>query len=249
MKNIIILNLLIGAIFPLTGHSQIFQEKLYQKYIAGKVDEWPVIIDEMVKSYNKTKNDRQLYNVLNAYYGYIGYCITFNKESLMYSYLEKGEEYIDFLIKKYPKWSEIYAMKSAWYGFRMSDAPYKAVYFGPKSFENINKAIELDKNSPFGYIEKANAEYHMPPVFGGSKQNALKYYRISILLFEKNNMVKSNWLYFNTLLNLAQTYEILDDLEGAMAVYKKILKLEPDFLLVKDMLYPQLLNRLKLKQQ
>jgi len=226
-------------------NAQSYKEKLYQSFTGSRMNDWEKIISDMQNEYLKTKNDRQLYNIIEAYYGFIGYCITIKNYDKMEKYIDKGEEYIDFLIKKYPKWAEIYAMKGAWYGFRMSAAPYKAVYLGSKSIDNINKALALDNNCPNAHIEKANAEFHMPSVFGGSKTLALKHYQMAVSLFEKQGNDKNNWLYLNTMLNLAQSYELLNNFAAAINIYQKILSIAPQFLYVKNTLLPSALKKVK----
>jgi len=243
MKTILVSILLISAFKY--ADSQTFQERLYSSYINNKLNEWEKIIADMQKEYNKTNNDRQLYNIIEAYYGFIGYLMTTDQHEKMDKFIETGDKYIDFLMKKYPKWAEIYAMKGAWYGFRMINAVYKAVYLGPKSMENINKALELDGNCPNAHIEKANVEFHMPPVFGGSKLIALKHYQTAVIYYEKNNKTKNNWLYLNALISMAKCYEVLNNYKEAVNVYKKILTVEPGFFYIKNSLLPSAIKKIK----
>ncbi|NLJ08275.1 MAG: tetratricopeptide repeat protein [Sphingobacteriales bacterium] len=234
--------LLLG--FSDESKSQTYTEKLYNAYVYSKMDEWQKTIREMEKSYMEKKSDRLLFEMTHAYYGYIGFFISEGNPSKAINYIEKGESYLDYLIKKYPGWSEIHALRGAYYGFRMSIAPYKAIYLGPRSVELINKAIELDKESPFGYIEKANVEYHMPPVFGGSKQEAIRYYQKALNLLEKNGKIRT-WIYLNTYINLATVYENMGDYRTAVEIYRKILSIEPDLVLVKNTLLPSAIKNSK----
>lgn len=208
------------------------------------MDEWTKIMKEMEIDFDKSPSDRLLYEIAHAYYGYIGYCIGINNSGKALEYIEKGERNLEFLLKKYPNWAEIHALRGAYYGFRLSLAPYKAIFLGPKSMDHINKAIQLNKYSASGYIEKANAAYHMPPVFGGSMEEALKNYSISLKLFEQAGHTYT-WQYLNTYVNLATVYERMGDYNSAVKIYRKILDIEPEFKVVKNKLLPYALKKTK----
>jgi tetratricopeptide (TPR) repeat protein len=107
-------------------------------------------------------------------------------------------------------------------------------------------AIEHDKENPYGYIQYGNSQFYMPAVFGGSKKVALQYFKTAEKLMESDQeKIKENWNYLNLLAFIAITYTEINDYAMAKAYYDKILKIEPDFLWVKDELYPALLNKTK----
>ena len=54
-----------------------------------------------------------------------------------------------------------------------------------------------------------------------------------------------DWNYLSLLSMIAKTYTELKDFNQAKSYYEKILKIEPDFLWVKNELYPDLLKKIK----
>jgi tetratricopeptide (TPR) repeat protein len=105
--------------------------------------------------------------------------------------------------------------------------------------KNINHALEIGPDSPQGWIEKGNALFYMPKMFGGSKEKALESYNKAIQLMEKEpEMISRNWMYINVLMILGQSYEETDNLQLAKTTYEKILKIEPGFTYMRDEIYP-----------
>jgi tetratricopeptide (TPR) repeat protein len=73
----------------------------------------------------------------------------------------------------------------------------------------------------------------------------LNYFLKARRILENNPAeIKENWNYMSLLIVVGQTYYYLDDYESAKAVYEEILRLEPGFRYVKDVLYPGLLIKM-----
>jgi tetratricopeptide (TPR) repeat protein len=107
--------------------------------------------------------------------------------------------------------------------------------------------MEVGRNSAAVWIEKANSEANMPAFAGGSKTKAVESYKEALRLFESDpNLSSYNWRYLNTLVLLGQTYEKLDDYNGAREAYRKALTREPSFKWVRDELLPA--TEIKLKK-
>ena len=106
--------------------------------------------------------------------------------------------------------------------------------------------ISLDPNDFFGYIQAGNVQFHAPPLFGGSKQEALTNYLKAKVLMEKDTItMRDDWNYLSLLSSIAENYKAINDNAHAKLVYEEILKIEPDFKWVRDELYPKLLKNLK----
>jgi len=86
----------------------------------------------------------------------------------------------------------------------------------------------------------------MPAAFGGSKKEGIEYFLKAKEILEKNPVdLTENWNYLSLLLIIGQSYTYIDDLNSAKSVYEYILRLEPDFLYVKNELYPRLLKKME----
>lgn len=95
------------------------------------------------------------------------------------------------------------------------------------------------------YIEKANILYYSPSAFGGDKTEAKRYYNRAISIFESNpELTTESWLYLNLLTKVAEISTDEKKYTDAKTMYEKIIKIEPNYLYVKDQLYPKLIKQL-----
>jgi tetratricopeptide (TPR) repeat protein len=108
----------------------------------------------------------------------------------------------------------------------------------------IDQALAVNPESIQANIEKGNSLHYAPSMFGGNPTDAVNYYKKAIKIFEEKNqgVPPQNWIYLNTLAQLALTYEKANQPENAQKTYKGILSIAPDFKWVKDELYPEFLK-------
>jgi len=239
-KKYLILTILLLFVFLSIYASN--KTEIYKAYISNDMNLWKKTIDEMDQHKSKS-NDFRL-ELLNYQYGYIAWCIGNKKSEIAETYIELGEKNIQLLEKTGSYASTINAYKSAFYGYRIGLNLLKAPFIGPKSVECAKLSIKQDPNNPYGYIQYANSQFYMPAVFGGSKKIALDFYTKAKKLLERNHqMVIEDWNYLSLLSMIAKTHTELKDFNQAKLYYEKILKIEPDFLWVKNELYPELLKK------
>jgi tetratricopeptide (TPR) repeat protein len=218
--------------------------EIYKAYISNDMNRWKKTIDEMDQQKSKS-NDFRL-ELLNYQYGYIAWCIGNKKNEIAETYIALGEKNIQVLEKTNGYASLVSSYKSAFYGYKIGLNKLKAPFIGPKSVDCAKLALKQDSSNPYGYIQYANSQFYMPAVFGGSKKIALDYYTKAKNLMEKNNTeIVQDWNYLSLLSMIAKTYTELKDFKQAKTYYEKILKIEPDFLWVKNELYPDLLKKIK----
>jgi len=221
-----------------------YKSDIYKAYISSDMNKWKNAIDLMNTEKNKT-NDFIL-ELVNYQYGYIAWCIGNNRKKEAAIYLELAEDNIYILEKKSFKPSYVSSYKSAFHGFRIGLNFLKAPFIGPKSIYCAELAIELDNKNPYGYIQYGNKEYYMPAVFGGSKETAICYYLKATELMEaKEDEIKENWNYLNLLVVIGKAYEETGNYKDAMFFYEKILKIEPEFLWVKNDLNPNIKTKIR----
>ncbi len=106
-------------------------------------------------------------------------------------------------------------------------------------------AYEADPRNIQAVIDKANALYHAPAIFGGDKREAIKLFLKSVSLMETSKTTDQNWVYLHVLTLIARAYEKQNKSQEAKLIYEKILRKEPNFKLVKEVLYPRILTKLK----
>lgn len=218
--------------------------EIYKAYISNDMNLWKRTIDEMNQQKSKSNNFRL--ELLNYQYGYIAWCIGNKKNEIAESYIELGEKNIQVLEKTGSYASAVNAYKSAFYGYKIGLNKLKAPFIGPKSVDCAKLAMKQDTNNPYGYIQYGNSQFYMPAAFGGSKKLALDYYLKAKNLMERNpKEAIEDWNYLSLLSMIAKAYTELNDFKQAKTCYEKILKIEPDFLWVKNELYPELLKNIK----
>jgi tetratricopeptide (TPR) repeat protein len=218
------------------------QNQIYTSFIRGDIPLWERSIRELERIHTATPTDEILYDLLLARYGYIAFSMEKNPSAAK-KQLDMAEKELEKLLRN-PSWlSHAKAMQGAFLGFRISLRPISAVLLGPRSYRAINEAVEADKSNPVAWMEMANSRFYTPSAFGGSKQEARDYYSQSVQLFEKNLKPNQRWLYLNSLVGLAKSYEFLDRKDLAIATYKKALTFEPEFKWVRDELLPGILRK------
>jgi tetratricopeptide (TPR) repeat protein len=220
------------------------KSEIYSAYVNNRMDLWKNLIDKMQAP--GTNDNETLLELVNYQYGYIGYCLGFEKKKEAQKYLSLAEDNLAKLEKAGFRTPILYAFRSAFYAFRISLNTISAPFNGPKSLNYAKKAVEADNNNYFGYTQLGNAYFYMPAAFGGSKKTAFENFTKARTLMEKDpSLTKGNWNYLSLLVTIAQSHAYLDEYEAAKAEYENILKIEPGFLYVKDDLYPKLLAKIK----
>ncbi len=203
---------------------------IYNSYINQEIDKWEQLITEIKKRYKEKGNKQCLFNLISAIYGYTGFLSSHGTKEEFRKHIEMGDQYIAIMSKKgfYP--SRTKALEGAFTAFKIILSPAKAISLGPQSIKSINKAIEIDPSCPYGWVEKANSEYHMPRAFGGSYKSAIEYYNRAIRIFESRaDWTQCNWYYLNTILWLAKSYDQINEKEKALQSLRKIKKQAPAF--------------------
>ena len=220
------------------------REDVYNCYVNNRMSLWKSLIDEL--NQKSEKNDQLLLELENYQYGYIGWCLEKNKNDEALIYLKLAEGNVKLLEAKKIELPLLNAYKSALYGFRIALSKFSAPFIGPKSADCAKKAITLDPNQPFGYIQMGNVKFHSPALMGGSKTEAIGYYlKAKVLMEKKKDEIRGDWNYLSLLVSIARAYEAINENDKAKLMYEEILKFEPAFSWVKDELYPKFLGKLK----
>jgi tetratricopeptide (TPR) repeat protein len=221
-----------------------YRSEIYSAYISNKMELWKSVIDRM--NAVPDKSNEFMLELVNYQYGYIGYCLGYDKKSEARKYLDLVQKNIDILEKREYRLSILNAYRSAFCAFKMELNILSVPVNGFKSIEYAKSAIETDKENYLGYVQLGNIQFYMPSTFGGSKKEGIDFYLKARKILEKDiENTKENWNYLSLLIVIGQSYYYLNEYAAAKAVYEEILLLEPGFIYVRDELYPQLLKKIK----
>lgn len=239
-KSVIILTVLLAfSVFTLSAQ---YKLDIYNAYINSNMNNWKATIDEMETQSKKT--NEFLLELINYQYGYIGWCIGNDKKKQAKTYLKMAENNLKKLekTKLYP--SYVHAYQAAFYGYSIGLNKLKAPFVGPKSIKAAKKSMEENPANPYGFIQYANAQFYMPPIFGGSKEEAIDYYSQAQIIMEEDPVsLKNDWNYLSLLTNMAEAYKEIEEYDKAEQYYKDVLTIEPNFLWVKNELYPNFIKK------
>lgn len=217
-------------------------KSIYNAYTSSDMKRWKYAMDSIDAVQKKT--DKELLDLVNYQYGYVAWCIGENHLDDARRYLEKATDNVEWLEKKKYNESMLYAYKSAFIGFEIGLAKYKAPIIGMKSIEYAKKSVSIDNSNAFGYLQLGNIYFYMPKVFGGSKSEAMGYYLKSLKMMESGNEYKTtNWNYLNLLVNIISGYMEMRQSYESKKYCIKALTVEPRFDWVKNELYPQVLKK------
>jgi tetratricopeptide (TPR) repeat protein len=240
------INKLVLTLFLFTLAPEIYSESPYKKtiyntFINREMYKWGAIIHTLDTG-KPTTVDKKL-ELINYYYGYIGYLIGKKQNDVAGSMIIKGEKLIHQVLVASPKNATAISFKGSFLGFRMGLNKYKSFGLSRESFANINRAYSMDPQNVQANIDKGNILYYSPGIFGGDKEEALKYYLKGSRILEKNRDTDQNWVYLNLLTVIAMAYEKTDQPEQARQICEKLLRKEPNYRWIKDVYYPQLLEK------
>jgi len=219
-----------------------YKKTIYNAFINREMYKWGTVI-HTIETYNPPATIDQKLELIDYYYGYIGYLISKKQYETAEKLLIKGEKMVDQVLKVSPKNATAYSYKGSFIGYRIGISKFKAVYLGSESSDNVNKAYELDPHNVQAIIDKGNILYYSPKIFGGDKEEALKFYLKGAKQIEINKGTYQNWTYLNLLTIIALAYEKTDQPKLAKLTYEKILRQEPNFYWVKVDLYPKFLAK------
>jgi len=215
---------------------------IYNAYIQGNMKKWENVIVSFEKQKPATIDEKL--ELISYYYGYIGYLLGVKNYEKAAINIDRGDKLIADVLKQAPKNATAFAFKGSFIGFRIGMSKFKAITLGPESSKSIAHALQLEPGNIQAHVDKANALYHTPGLFGGDKKQSLKLFLKASTLLEKSKQTDNNWFYLNVLTLTAKNYESLEQWQNAKAIYEKIMRFSPDYKWVKNELYPALLKKM-----
>jgi len=232
---VIILNLFLNEVNAQYANSDI----IYNAYINNNMPLWKKVCDEMQQ--NQTHSNEFILNLINLQYGYIAYCIKNGKNEIALTYLKIAEDNLNLIEKKKYKLSLVSSYKSIFMSFRAGINKKEALNYSIKSLNLAEKAIKQDSTNYFAFMQRANIYRYTPKTFNGSRDKAIEYYLKAEALIKKEiGINKKNWNYLHLLVTITETYIEQKNFKSAKIYCEKILKIEPNYYLIKNIIYPKI---------
>ncbi|MFC2133076.1 tetratricopeptide repeat protein [Bacteroidota bacterium] len=139
--------------------------------------------------------------------------------------------------------SEIKTLKAAIHMMKLADSPMSGRSLSPKIHSLLDEALIDNPGNPRAYLIRGIMAFNTPAMFGGSKEDAIKFLNTSQKLFEtsvEKDSVSPSWGYNETFAWLGMAYTELRDYNSAKSIYENGLEVEPNFGWIKFQLLPNL---------
>jgi tetratricopeptide (TPR) repeat protein len=117
------------------------------------------------------------------------------------------------------------------------------MYLGGKSSSLIEEALKAKPNAPMINKIYAGSKLFTPEMFGGDVNVSIKHFEKAIARYELDStLMLNNWLYLDTHAFLGIAYKKVGKIDEAISLYQKILKVEPAYAWVNNVLLPSAEN-------
>lgn len=245
MKKLMFLLLMI-CVFPVarTQEPATYRQMLYDSYVRDQMFEWEEIIGDMEYEYELTGKQALLYELCFAYYGYIGYLLSLEEDKAAKKVLDAAMDRTKLLEKSMEDRPDVLALRGAMLGYRIVISKFTSMFLGPKALKYITTAYETGENCFNCYSEMGNMKFYTPGFLGGSKTEAVTYYEQALKILESSRLkTDRDWIYINTVLQLANAYKETGQKDRACELYGSILEYEPNAEWVRKDLYTKCIDQ------
>jgi len=131
---------------------------------------------------------------------------------------EEGLPFVDKSIELNDKFSESYRVRGALISNKISGM-ISGMKNGSLAEEDIDIALQIDKNNPMAQIENARMYINKPGILGGNINKGIEIIR---------NVVMDNPELEKGYTNLGAAYVENGDVEDAINIFKRLLEINPD---------------------
>lgn len=208
------------------------QQQRYRAFVANSVKQWKAVATASAKQV-KENDKASLLEAIESYYGYTSLLIENKQKTDAKKAIEEAEVYVDKLLKLDANNPEGLNYKGAFLSFQITLNKLSGIKLGKESMAYIDKAYKLSPTNVQVLLDKGNALYFPPELFGGDKAKALGFYQKAIAQIERTNSTKNNWRYLRLLYLEGKCHEAMGNNTKANQSYQKALKVEPNFSLLK----------------
>jgi len=239
MKRVII-SAIITATVVWQTKAQDVQALMYKAYLTNSMSLWEKAVNITQKNADaEPENKQKLFTLSLSQYGLLSATMADKDEEQFDKYLDSTKENLEILIDGDYNVAESKAVLSSIYGLQMSYSPWKGMFLGSKSSGLIEDALRKSPESPLVNKLYAGSKLFTPEMFGGDTKVSIDYYKRSINLYEADSpSMENNWLYLDAMAFLGIAYKKAEQINKTITVYKKALKIQPEFGWVKNVLLP-----------
>ena len=243
MKKAIITVLIAVAAIGQT-QAQNVEALMYKAYVTNSMSLWEkaVSITKSTSASSPNDSDKKLIYAM-AQFGLLSATMAEEDETQFDKYLDETKATLESMIEAGSKKPEGKALLSSVYGLQMGFSPLKGMFLGGKSSSLIEEALKENPDSPMINKIYAGSKLFTPEMFGGDVNISIEYFEKAISKYEKDStLIQNNWLYLDTHAFLGIAYKKVGRIDDAISLYKKILKVEPAYAWVSNVLLPSAEN-------
>lgn len=221
-----------------------YKAETFRLYIDGQMDQWQKVISTMQSEPHQTEAFQL--DILGYYYGLIGYLMDNHKKDEAGRCLKAANLLAGKLYEKDPHSALLLGFMSNFTGFQIALTPLRAPFLAKGMMSKAKEAIKNGPDIPYVNILYGNILFYMPDMLGGDSKEALEHYKKALSEMEKSpGTVKNNWLYIQLLTTIGLVYEKSGNYTQAQQMFQKVMKLQPDYAHVREVIYPRLLKEMK----
>lgn len=208
------------------------------------MEQWVIVLDSAKSVYEAQPNSELVEEIIRAQYGLTAYYLGLNEDEKALSEIESASYYLTQLEKYYPGQGWVYALNASFQGFKLIISPFRFFFKGPAILSAVNKSQELSPQNEDVLFLVANQTFYLPSILGGNQNKGLEYFStLEKKLLQYNIREDKHWFYLLYLTSYAIACNSVQDYDEAVRVYQQILKIEPNYMWVKNELLPQSLKK------
>ena len=171
-----------GNIVSAIGYKEIMQTNIEKMYTVESAPELMAISATFYRVSEK-EQDKWL-PLYYASYSLVRIAFFISDADKINKHLDVAQGYLDQLLEKKPKESEVHVLQALLYSMRIT-SPVKGMKYSMLSNGALDKAAQLDDQNPRLYYCRGNNVFHTPAMFGGGKSKAKELFEKAGGLFEK----------------------------------------------------------------
>lgn len=238
MKKVLVYLLLL---VPGLSFGQFTDEVLYQAYLTQDMVTWDQYLTMNAWETLPSLYERARY--LNYEYGYMATAVDEKKEDAK-ERVEAYGRHIDQMAECMNQ-ATILTYRSAYYAYRAKLNAKEFISMGFKAMNTAKEAVAADSTNVLALALMGCVDFYAPGMLGGSKTRALEAFDKAEAIYHQTGDTVAKWNYPALEMQRAMCLEKTGRLDEAIALCRKMLKRDPNFIFIRDEYLPQLEKKRK----